>query len=613
MRFQTNIGAVYLGGGRCRFRVWAPFKEKVEIRIVSPRDRMIPMEREERGYWSVEADGVEPGARYMIRLDGKVERPDPASFYQPESVHGPSEVIALDFEWRDEGWSGPPLRDYIFYEVHVGTFTPDGSFAGVESKLEYLVDLGITSVEIMPVAQFPGGRNWGYDGVFPFAVQNTYGGPAGFQRLVDACHKEGLSVTLDVVYNHFGPEGNYTREFGPYFTDKYLTPWGGALNFDDRYNDEARNFFIQNALFWFNIYHVDALRLDAVHAIYDRSANPFLAQLAERVDEFVKSTGKRVYLIAESDLNDSRLVRPKRVWGYGLDAQWSDDFHHSLHVLLTGEKAGYYLDFGRVSDLVTSFEEGYVYSGKYSRVRKKSHGNYSADLPSENFVIAAQNHDQVGNRMFGERLSSLVSFEGRKVAAAVVLLSPFVPLIFMGEEYGEEAPFLYFVSHSDPQLVEAVRKGRKEEFKDFTWEEEPPYPDSEETFRKSRLDWRKINWENHGALLRFYKKLIRIRRDDPVLSDGDRTGMRSAAFEGRKLMLLQRQSGREVRLLLFNFSPDKQTLSQGECAPGGTFVKVLDSTDSEWGGPGSSLPEMLDGSKSLEMSGLSVAMYSKTI
>ncbi len=613
MSFQPNVGAVYLGGGRCRFRVWAPLKEKVEIRLVSPRDGIIPMEREERGYWSAEADGVKPGSRYMISFDGKLERPDPASFYQPVSVHGPSEVIALDFEWHDEGWSGPPLRDYIFYELHVGTFTPEGNFAGVESKLDHLLDLGVTSVEIMPVSQFPGERNWGYDGVYPFAVQNTYGGPAGFQHLVDACHKKGLSVTLDVVYNHFGPEGNYSREFGPYFTDKYVTPWGGALNFDDEYNDEARNFFIQNALFWFGVYHIDALRLDAVHAIYDRSANPFLAQLAEQADEFGRRAGRKVYLIAESDLNDSRLVRPKRVWGYGLDAQWSDDFHHSLHALLTGEKAGYYLDFGQMSDLVTSLEEGYVYSGKYSQFRKKSHGNYSADLPSENFVIAAQNHDQVGNRMLGERLSSLVSFEGRKVAAAAVLLSPFIPLLFMGEEYGEEAPFLYFVSHSDPQLMEAVRKGRKEEFKDFTWKEEPPDPESEETFRKSLLDWSKIDEGNHGSLLRFYRKLIRIRRDDPVLSDRDRSSMRSAAFEDRKLMLLRRQSGSDERLLLFNFSPDKQTFSRGEYAPGGTFIKVLDSADPEWGGPGFSMPEKLDGSESVEMSGLSVAMYSKKI
>ncbi|MDR3553591.1 MAG: malto-oligosyltrehalose trehalohydrolase, partial [Syntrophobacteraceae bacterium] len=498
---STEIGAVYLGEGKCRFRTWAPFKKHLEVRLFSPVDRIVPMEREEKGYWCAEVNDVRPGSRYLIRLDGEIERPDPASFYQPDGVHGQSEVIDPRFESHDRNWAGIGLADHIFYELHVGAFTPEGTFEGVIGKLDHIAALGATSVEIMPVAQFPGEHNWGYDGGCLFAVQNSYGGPAGLRRLVDACHEKGLSVTLDVVYNHFGPEGTYLRDFGPYFTRKYITPWGEAVNFDDDYNQEVRNFFIQNALFWLDNYNIDALRLDAVHAIYDRSAVPFLWQLAESVEELGKKSGRNRYLIAESDLNDSRLIRPRKVWGYQLDSQWCDDFHHCLHTLLTGERGGYYRDFGKLSDLTTSLREGYLYSGRYSKFRKRNHGNHSADLASEKFVVASQNHDQVGNRMLGERLSTLISFEAQKLAAAVVLLSPFLPLLFMGEEYGEQAPFLYFVDHTDPELREAVRKGRREEFNGFIWQGEPPDPASMETFLKSRLDWSKVGGSRQHSLL----------------------------------------------------------------------------------------------------------------
>ncbi|MGC8495511.1 MAG: malto-oligosyltrehalose trehalohydrolase, partial [Syntrophobacteraceae bacterium] len=420
------------------------------------------------------------------------ERPDPASFSQPEGVHRPSEVIDLRVAGRERSWGGIALEDYIFYELHVGTFTAKGTFEGVIEKLDHISLLGATSLEVMPVAQFPGARNWGYDGAYPYAVQNSYGGPAGLRRLVDACHERGIAVTLDVVYNHFGPEGAYLRDFGPYFTNRYITPWGEAINFDDAYNDGVRNFFIRNALFWLGAFDIDALRLDAVHAIYDRSAVPFLAQLSESVRELGEKTARPRYLIAESDLNDSRIIRPREHWGDGLDSQWSDDFHHSLHSLLTGERGGYYRDFGRLEDLTTVLGEGYLYSGRYSEFRKRNHGNRSADLESKKFVVASQNHDQVGNRMLGERLSKLVSFEALKVCAAAVLLSPYLPLLFMGEEYGEEAPFLYFVDHTDPELREAVRKGRREEFKEFMWEGEVPDPDRRETFLNSRLNWSRL-------------------------------------------------------------------------------------------------------------------------
>ncbi|MHC1725791.1 MAG: malto-oligosyltrehalose trehalohydrolase [Syntrophobacteraceae bacterium] len=609
MSFHPNIGAIYLGNGWSRFRTWAPFRRKVEVRLIG-FGRTIPLQMEDRGYWSAEIDGVQPGERYFIRLDGELERPDPASFFQPEGVHGPSEVLDLDFDWHDQRWSGPALRDYIFYEAHVGTFTPDGTFEAMIAKLDYLAGLGISSLEIMPVAQFPGERNWGYDGVYPFAVQNSYGGPNGLRRLVDACHQKAISVTLDVVYNHFGPEGNYLRDFGPYFTQKYKTPWGEALNFDDEYCDEVRNFFIQNAIFWFNIFHVDALRLDAVHAICDGSAVPFLAQLAQQATEYRTRTGRNGYLIAESDLNDSRLIRPRGVWGYELDSQWSDDLHHALHVLLTGEREGYYLDFGKVDDLVKAIKEGYVYSGRYSEFRKKSHGNLSTDLPSERFVIASQNHDQVGNRMLGERHSTLVSFEAQKTAAAVILLSPFIPLLFMGQEYGEEAPFLYFISHSDAELVQAVRLGRSQEFKEFSWAGVPPDPDSVDTFLRSRLNWDNVSQEPYRQLLGFSRELIRMRRDNPALRNTDRNGMEMKGFEESKLMLMKRTSERYTLISIFNFDSVEHVLEAREAGLDGSFVKFLDSSDAVWAGPGSLLPEKVDAAQSLRLRPSSVAIFS---
>ncbi len=610
MNFEPNIGAVYLGNGRCRFRTWAPFRKSVEIRLLQPVDRFVAMQTERNGYWSAEVEDVRPGTRYLIRLDGETQRPDPASFYQPEGVHGQSEVIDLHLDGDDGNRAGAPLEDYIFYELHVGAFTPEGTFSGVIEKLDHIAALGATSLEIMPIAQFPGGRNWGYDGVYPFAAQNSYGGPEGFRRLVNACHDKGISVTLDVVYNHLGPEGNYLRDFGPYFTSGYVTPWGEAVNFDGEYSDEVRNFFIQNALFWLSNFNVDALRLDAVHAIYDRSATPFLSQLADIVHEFSKKSGRNLYLIAESDLNDSRLIRSKTAGGYGLDSQWSDDLHHSLHTLLTGEATGYYMDFGKVSDLATSLREGYVYSGQYSKFRKRSHGNSAADLPSGRFVAAAQNHDQTGNRMLGERLSTLVSFEAQKLSAAVILLSPFLPLLFMGEEYGEEAPFLYFVSHGDLELCEAVRQGRREEFKHFLHAGEPPDPGSRETFLRSRLDWSKVNEDTHQALLEFYRALIRLRRENPALRNDDRNDMEVKGFEKSKMITIRRKSDWHELFCIYNFDSKDHTINTQKSGPPEGFRKILDSAEVERGGPGSFMPERTAGEGSLRIRALSAAVFS---
>jgi len=590
-RWVPSLGARALGGGRCQFRVWAPQSEQVEVHLVAPRERLVPLQRESQGYHHAVLEGVEPGSLYLYRLDEGLERPDPASRGQPRGVHGPSQVVDPEFPWEDRGWSGLTLDAYVMYELHVGTFTAEGTFDAIIPHLDTLKDVGITAVELMPVAQFPGERNWGYDGVFPFAVQASYGGPGGLKRLVNACHQRGMALVLDVVYNHLGPEGNYLKDFGPYFTDGYRTPWGAPINFDGSYSDEVRRFFVENALYWITEFHIDALRLDALHAILDVSAHPFLEELSTAVHEQTERIGRRVYLIAESDLNDTKLIRPRELGGYGLDAQWNDDFHHALHTLLTGEQSGYYQDFGKLVHLTTAFTEGYVYSGQYSPYRRRRHGNSSTLLPARQFVVYAQNHDQVGNRMFGERLSRLVSFDALKLSAGVVLLSPFVPLLFMGEEYGEPAPFPYFVSHSDQNLIEAVRRGRREEFAEFAWQGEPPDPQDEATFLRAKLDHKLRDEGEHRVLLEFYRELIRLRNALPALALLSKAHMQAIGYEGEKVLFVRRWKGDDEVFTVFHFGDAEVSITL--LIPGGCWRKLLDSTDEQWQGKGSEVPEQL--------------------
>ena len=592
MKHQELLGATSLGPEGCRFEVWAPAAEQVEVRLVEPDERLVALTRAERGYHYGVIDGVIPGALYRYRLDAQTERPDPASRYQPQGVHGPSQVVDRDFAWQDAGWSGLPLADYIVYELHVGTFTSEGTFTTIIRQLDRLCELGITAIELMPVAQFPGERNWGYDGVFPFAVQSSYGGPHGLKQLVNACHQRGLAVVLDVVYNHLGPEGNYLGDFGPYFTDRYKTPWGLALNFDGPLSDEVRRFFIDNALYWITEFHVDALRLDAVHAIMDQSACPFLAELAAAVQTRARQLGRRCYTIAESDLNDARLIRSTDQHGYGLDAQWSDDFHHALHTLLTGERSGYYADFGQLEHLVRALREGFVYTGDYSVHRQRRHGNATQGLPAERFVVCAQNHDQIGNRMLGERLSQLVSFAQLKLAAGAVVLSPFLPLLFMGEEYGETAPFQYFVSHSDPGLVEAVRQGRQAEFAAFDWQgqgQSVPDPQDPATFQRSRLNPTLGQSGQHQTLLAWYTELIRLRKQVPALACLNKDNLEVGASPA--CVWLRRWHYSSEVFIVFCFGAEDVQLSVPLSA--GHWLKMIDAAEERWQGPGSQLPDRL--------------------
>ncbi len=599
------------GSGRCAFRVWAPLASAVQVHLLSPIDRVEDLHPLPRGYWEAELDGVSPGATYRILLDGKLERPDPASRFQPEGVHGPSEVIDPNFEWRDGSWRGLPLEQYVLYEVHVGAFTSEGTFDAVIPHLPCLAALGVTVLELMPVAQFPGTRNWGYDGVFPFAVQKSYGGPAGLKRLVDACHQTGLGVALDVVYNHLGPEGNYLGDFGPYFTDRYRTPWGQAMNFDGPWSDEVRRYFIESALCRLSEFHIDALRLDAVHAIVDNSAQPFLEELADAAHSFSEESGRLCYAIAESDLNDPRLVRPKTHGGFGLDAVWNDEFHHALRVLLTGERNGYYCDYGEVAHLEKAYREGFVYSGEYSEFRRRRHGSSSADVPAGKFVVFCQNHDQVGNRMLGERLADLVGLESLKLAAAAVLLSPFVPLLFMGEEYGERAPFLFFVDHSDPQLIEAVRRGRQKEFASFAWQGQPPDPQDVGTFLRSKLNHQLRGQEHHAVLHAFYTELLRLRRQSAALRNLSKDDMETCVFQEERTLLVRRWTSSEALFftLCFSDTPIRCELP----VPKGRWRKLLDSSDPAWLGPGEALPQEIEstGTAFLHLNPKAIVLYQK--
>ena len=589
---SSKLGADYLGNNRCRFEVWAPRAERVEAHVVSPRERTIPLQKDSRGYHRGEAEGVGPGARYFYRLDGREQRPDPASRYQPETVHDASEVVDPSFQWHDRNWKGIPLEDYLIYELHAGTFTPEGTFDAAAQRLDELKALGITAVELMPVGQFPGNRNWGYDGVYPFAVQASYGGPMGLKRFVDACHQRGLAVALDVIYNHLGPEGNYLAEFAPYFTDRYHTPWGSAINFDGPSSDEVRRYFIENALTWVTDFHIDALRLDAIHAIVDPSARPFLEDLGAAVHQEAARLGRTVYVIPESDRNDSRFATPCSLGGVGLDAQWNDDFHHALHTLLTSERSGYYEDFGRVEDLATAYREGYVYSGRYSKYRRRRHGNSSRHLEARQLVVFAQNHDQVGNRLLGDRLSRLVSFDALKLAAATVLLSPFVPLLFMGEEYGEHAPFLYFTSHGDRALIEAVRKGRQAEFAAFQWQGKIPDPQDESTFLRSHLHWELREEAPHRSLLEFHKELIRLRKALAPLAHLSNRRLEVTSFEEKKVLAVRRWFEQEETVQITNFSSSRAEVSLA--LPAGRWRKVLDSLDARWDGKEGPAPEGLE-------------------
>jgi len=546
---SLHLGATVRDDGVV-FRAWAPRCRTLDV-VIEGR-RPLAMTRQDDGLFEGMVAALPAGTRYQYRLDGERYRPDPASRFQPEGVHGPSMVVnPASFPWTDQAFTGHALADLVIYELHVGTFTAAGTFEAIVPHLPSLVELGVTAVELMPVAEFPGSRNWGYDGVHLFAAQSTYGGPRGLRRLVNACHAHGLSVILDVVYNHLGPEGNYLGEFGPYFTDRYRTPWGGAVNFDGPEAEGVRRHFVENARSWVRECHVDGLRLDAIHAIFDASPTHILTEITTAVREEARGLGRPVHIMAESHDNDRRLVLPPAEGGIGLDAVWSDDFHHAVHVRLTGERRGYYADFTEPRRLATALAEGFAFQGEYSEYFGRDRGTPSADLPGDRFVVCVQNHDQVGNRAQGDRLSMIAPFEAVKLAAALLLVAPAVPLLFMGEEYGETSPFQFFTSFLDRDLAEAVKKGRTEEFSRFAWQGAVPDPGEPATFVRSRLNHPLAGAPRHRELYQYYRRWLALRRTHPALGARGKERAQAAIDAKGAMLTLSRDadSGPGVRLI----------------------------------------------------------------
>lgn len=578
MKLEEKLGAVWSPDGTCKFLLWAPRAKKVDVRIEDARGtRAISLDALDRGYFFGVAKDVNARALYQYVLDGKTARPDPVSQFQPRGVHGSSQIVDGRFDWNDKPWRGLELKKYVLYELHVGTFTPEGTFDAIIPRIANLKQLGITAIELMPVAQFPGSRNWGYDGTYPFAVQDSYGGPAALKRLVNACHEQGMAVVLDVVYNHLGPEGNYLGEFAPYFTEAYRTPWGAALNFDGPHSDEVRRYFIQNALQWIQEFHFDGLRLDAINAIVDTSARKFLEELSAECHAAGEKLNRPVYLIAESDRNDAKVVEGSEVGGWGLDASWNDDFHHALHVLMTGERNGYYEDYSGVEDLARAFRDGFIYAGQYSTFRQKRHGTSTHNLHGEHFVVFSQDHDQIGNRMLADRYSQTMSLDQLKLASAAVLLSPYVPMLFMGEEYGEPAPFQYFVSHEDKGLIEAVRKGREEEFARFRWPHKLPDPQAEETFLRSKMNWDLQNGGKYKIIREFYRELLDLRGRIPALGELSKNDQEVVAFAEQDTLFIRRWNGESQVCIAFHFG--ESAVNVDAPIPAGRWNRLLDSAD----------------------------------
>ena len=597
-RVRPRVGAT-VAGNATRFEVWAPAATNVEIGIVRERGidaaplEQVPVDPDEpgvRGSWTITMAGVGDGDCYRYRIDGGDWLADPASRRQPEGVHGPSAVVDhMAFRWTDRRWTGVALADTVLYELHVGTFTPAGTFDAAIAQLPRLHELGVTAVEVMPVAAFPGERNWGYDGVFPFAVQESYGGPAGLAGFVDAAHEQGLAVILDVVYNHVGPEGNVLGRFGPYFTDTYSTPWGDAVNVAGPSSDGVRRFFIENAEGWIADFHLDGLRLDAVHAIVDPTPIPFVEELTHAVHAIGASQGREVLVTIESSMNRPRIVRPPEAHGWGCDAVWNDDVHHSLRVALTGERHEYYAGYDGVRDLATAFEHRWVYRGQYSPVFDRRHGAPADDVAPTHFVVFAQNHDHVGNTPRGDRLLAHTAPNDprRRLAPTAILLSPFVPMLFMGEEYGETAPFPYFVDHGDPELIDAVRRGRAREFGGTDWSTDVADPADPQTFQQAILDPSCAGRAPHRPLLEMYRELLRVRRAHPIVTAP--TAAQVAAVTDGVLVFERAHDGMVASLVMhFGETPTAGGHLSAHQATGA--VTVFDSADARWGGPGGGAP-----------------------
>jgi len=552
-------GAFWLGPGGTRFRVWAPQAERVELLLVGPgKESVLQLPAVADGWFESVVPTAGPGTLYQYRVDGAGPFPDPASRFQPRGVHGPSEVIDPGaFAWTDAGWSNVPLERLVLYELHLGSFTTEGTCRSTIERLPDLVRLGISAIELLPLADFPGGHNWGYDGVAPYAPARCYGRPDDLRALVDAAHRLGLAVHLDVVYNHLGPDGAYQGCFSPlYYSAIHRTPWGAALNFDGPGSGPVRDYFIQNAVAWVREYHIDGLRLDATHAIMDESPRHIVAELAATVKAAAAAAGRSVLVIAEEVRNLGYIVQPEAEGGWGLDAAWSDDFHHQARRRLAGDIDGYFQDFsGSMADLATTIRAGWFYRGQFANYFGRPRGTDSTGIPSPRFVFFLQNHDQVGNRAFGDRMHQGMDLALYRAASTLLLILPETPLLFMGQEWAATAPFLFFTDHNE-ELGAAVREGRRKEFSRFSAFLDAaaragiPDPQSPDTFHASRLDWSEREREPHRGILALYRRLLELRRTEPALDSRDTTSeFRVIPWSEEVLLVLRVPSAGESALL----------------------------------------------------------------
>ncbi len=600
-----QVGANYHNED-CEFTVWAPYSKHVSLMLGNKKETL-PMNKVANDYWTITVKGLKPTSEYMYQLDHSRVRPDPASYFQPKGVFGSSMIVDHEaFEWTDQAWMGLDLADLLFYELHVGTFTKEGTFKEIINRVKELADLGINAIELMPMAQFSGQRGWGYDTVFYFAVQNSYGNPNDLKELVNYCHKHNVAVFIDVVYNHVGPEGNCLNDYGPYFLTGLMGRWGPTVNLDGPLSEPVRDYFLQNTLYWLKNYHLDGMRYDAVLFMKDKRPKHFLQELNERVKSFSKTSGRKIWLIAESGYNEPKVLKATDD-GFGFDAQWLDDFQHAVHALLTGEKEGYYRDYGRIFDLVEILRKGYIYVGMQDYHRRKAEEVYTWISPC-NLIVFSQNHDQVGNRLLGDRLVTLAGFEAAKVAAGITILSPYMPLFFMGEEYGDTAPFLFFVDYSNKELAATTKEGRKKEFNEFHWMGEVPDPSAEKTFERSKIDWRLRHQKKGDRILAYYKALIKLRKQMPKLCSFSKENIE--VFSNFDKILFFRMNEKNVTYaIVMNFSKNKTFYEYP--FPGDDYVKVLDSAAESWNGPGTTLPEKTRENEKHEISGFNLAVYSK--
>ena len=581
-----RVGANF-SQNKTEFTVWAPNQNQVSL-VLPKKKETLKMSKEDDGYWKLTVDDIKPQTPYLYRLSDNKDRPDPASHFQPDGVFGTSAVVNhSSYVWKDSGWRGIRLEDMIMYELHVGTFTKQGTFDAAKSRARELSKTGINAVELMPVSQFSGARNWGYDAVFPFAVQNSYGGPDELKKLVDEFHANGVAVILDVVYNHLGPEGNFIGDFGPYLLFERMSPWGPSINFDGQQSLPVRNFFIENSFYWFQHYHIDGLRLDAIYAITDNSPKHILAELSETIEK-TRANQKKLILVGENDRVDPKIISQRKEGGYGLDAVWHDNLHHAIHALLTGERNWYYSSFGTLRELKGALQEEKVNCDQISPLRNPES---CADIRvnSKQLVVFSQNHDQIGNRPLGERLMSIAGFEAAKLAAGIVILSQYTPMLFMGEEYGEDAPFLFFTDFSDKLLGEKVSSGRKREIKKNGWTDESLDPQNHTTFAHSKIDWGKRASDKGRKVMEYYQTLIGLRKEFANSDPNKCLRTKFLVSRDELLLIIQKETSEAILGMVASFG--KQDSRYRFPFEGGSFVKVLDSADIAWLGPGSAVPQ----------------------